>query len=96
MSIITYQYRIKDSASRKHLIRMSWAVHTVWNFCNEVSILALRRDGKWLSAYDLHRLTAGTSKMLGLSADTIQQICTEYVTRRKQFKKSRLRWRSRK
>jgi IS605 OrfB family transposase len=34
--------------------------------------------------------------MLGLSADTIQQICTEYVTRRKQFKKSRLRWRSRK
>lgn len=96
MSIITYQYRIKDSTSRKHLIRMSWAVHTVWNYCNEVSMLALRREGKWLSAYDLHQLTAGTSKMLGLSADTIQQICTEYVTRRRQFGKRRLKWRSRK
>jgi putative transposase len=96
MSTITFQYRIKDSTSRKHLIRMSYAVHTVWNYCNEVSILALRRDGKWLSAYDLHALTAGTSQALGLSADTIQQICTEYVTRRRQFQKGRLKWRSRK
>lgn len=94
--MITYQYRLKDSTSRKHLIRMSWAVHTVWNYCNDVSMLALRRDGKWLSAYDLHALTAGTSKALGLSAHTIQQICTEYVTRRWQSKKARLRWRSRK
>ena len=94
--MITYQYRIKDSTSCKHLIRMSWAVHTVWNYCNEVSILALSRDGKWLSAYDLHALTAGTSKTLGLSADTIQQICTEYVKGRQQARKRRLSWRSRK
>jgi hypothetical protein len=67
MSILTYQYRIKDRTSRKYLVRMSWAVHTVWNFCNEVSMLALRREGKWLSAYDLHQLTAGTSKELELS-----------------------------
>ena len=43
-------------------------------------MLALRRDKTFLSAYDLHKLTAGTSKDLRLSADTIQQVCTEYVT----------------
>jgi hypothetical protein len=41
--------------------------------------LAFRRDKTFLSAYDLHTLTAGTSKDLRLSADTIQQVCTEYV-----------------
>ena len=96
MSIITYQYRIKDSQHRNHLTRMAWSVHTVWNYCNEVSLFAWRRDRKWLSAYDLHALVAGTSKMLGLSADSIQQVCTEYETRRRQFNKVRLSWRSRK
>ena len=59
----------------------------VWNYCQEVSLLAFRRDKTFLSAYDLHKLTAGTSKDLRLSADTIQQVCTEYATRRKQFKR---------
>jgi putative transposase len=75
---------------------MSYAINTVWNYCNEVSMLAYRRDKTFLSAYDLHRLTAGTSKQLRLSADTIQQVCTEYVTRRRQCKKLKLKWRSRK
>jgi transposase len=61
-----------------------------------VSLLAFRRDKTFLSAYELHKLTAGTSKDLRLSADTIQQVCTEYVTRRKQFKKIKLKWRSKK
>ena len=78
------------------LIRMSAAINFVWNFCNEVSLLAFRRDKTFLSAYDLHKLTAGTSKDLRLSADTIQQVCTEYVTRRRQFRKIKLKWRSRK
>ena len=59
---------------------MSSAINDVWNYCNEVSLLAFRRDKTFLSAYDLHKLTAGTSKNLRLSADTIQQVCTEYVT----------------
>jgi putative transposase len=96
MTVLTFQYRIKDRTSRKHLTRMAFAVHTVWNYCNEVSMLAWRRDRRWLTAYDLHALVAGTSKALGLSADTIQQVCTEYVTRRRQCKKRRLKWRSRK
>ena len=87
MSILTYKYRIKDSTCGKHLGKMGGAINFVWNYCNEVSRLAFRRDKTFLSAYDLHKLTAGTSKELRLSADTIQQVCTEYVTRRRQFKK---------
>jgi transposase len=41
-------------------------------------------------------LTAGTSKDLHLSSQTVQAICEEYVTRKRQFKKLRLKWRSRK
>ena len=96
MSMLTYRFRIKDSTSSTHLGRMAGAINYVWNFCNEVSLLAFRRDKTFLSAYDLHKLTAGTSKDLRLSADTIQQVCTEYVTRRKQFKKIKLKWRSKK
>jgi transposase len=92
--ILTYQYRLKDSTSAKHLTRMAWAVNTVWNYCNEVSLLAWRRDRHWLSAYDLHALVVGTSKDLGLPAQAIQHVCTEYVTRRRQYKKCRLAWRS--
>jgi len=96
MSLLTYQYRIKDSTTRTALGKMAGAINYVWNYSQEVSLLAFRRDKTFLSAYDLHKLTAGTSKELRLSADTIQQVCTEYVTRRKQFKKLKLKWRSKK
>ncbi len=96
MSVLTYKYRIKDSTSGTQLAKMGGAIHYVWNYCNEVSLLAFRRDKVLLSAYDLHKLTSGTSKDLRLSADTIQQVCTEYVTRRKQCKKIKLKWRSQK
>jgi hypothetical protein len=74
---------------------MAWAVNTIWNYCNEVSLLAWRRDRRFLSAYTLHALVAGTSKDLGLQSQAIQHVCTEYATRRRQFKKRRLAWRSR-
>ena len=96
MSTLTYKYRIKDSTHRKHLTRMGWAANRVWNYCNEVSMFALRRDKRWLSAYDLNKLTAGCSKALGLHAQTIQAICEEYVKQRRQHRKRRLSWRSRK
>src|ERR1044071_456413 len=96
MSYLTYRYRIKDSTSRKHLLKMSYAINLVWNYCNEVTMLAWRRDKAFLSAYDLHKLTAGVSKDLRVSSETIQQVCTEYVNRRRQFKKHRLKWRSHK
>ena len=96
ISMLTFKYRIKDSTSGKHLVRLGWAVNTVWNFCNEVSMLALRRDKHWLSVFELINLCAGAGVELGLHSDTISEICREYVTRRIQFKKRRLKWRSRK
>lgn len=94
MPIITYQFRVKDATTRKRLSRMAGAVNHVWNYCNETSYRAIRRDGKWLSGFDLCKLTAGCTKELGLQGHTIQRVCDEYVTRRRQFKKARLNWRS--
>ena len=95
MSILTYRDRLKDATSGTHLRQRAGAINDVWNYCNAVSLLALRRAKTFLTAYALHKLTAGTSKDLRLSADTMQQVCTEYVTRRTPCKKSKLKWRSR-
>jgi putative transposase len=95
-SILTYRYRIKDATSGKHLQRMAWAVNTVWNYLNEVSMLALRRDKHWLSAFELINLCAGAGAELGLHSDTISEICREYVAKRVASKRRRLKWRSRK
>ena len=94
MSVITYQYRIKDSQHRNHLLHMSWAVNRVWNYLNDVSMLAWRRERKFLSAFELQRLTAGCGKDLGLHSQTVQAICDEYVARRRSVRKIRLHWRS--
>ena len=97
----TYQYRIKDSRKSLQATLKSAAgsVNDVWNFCNETQLAALKK-GKapkdWPSKFDFMRLTAGSSKELGLNSTSIQTVCEEYATRRKQFKKSRLNWRSRK
>jgi putative transposase len=95
-SLLTFRYRVKDSTSGKHLLRMAWAVNTVWNYCQEVSLLALQREKRWLTAFDLITLCAGASTDLGISSETIAEVCREYVTRRRQFRARRLRWRSRK
>jgi IS605 OrfB family transposase len=94
--ILTFQYRIKDSVTKKHLESMARAVNFVFNYCNETSFKALRYDSKWLSSYDLNNLTSGSSKELGLHSQTVQAIAEEYATRRKQFKKRKLRWRGKK
>lgn len=96
MSMLTFRYRIKDATSGKHLRRLGWACNTVWNFCQEVSLLALRRDKRWLTAFDLINLCAGASAELGLHSDTIAEICREYVAKRKASGKRQLKWRSRK
>ena len=95
-SLLTYRYRIKDATSGKHLLHMASAVNFVWNYCNEISMLAAHRDKRWLSAFDLIKLIAGTSKDLGIHTDTQSEICREYATRRKQHKAFRLAWRSKK
>ena len=95
-SMLTYRYRIKDATSGKHLLHMAWACNTVWNFCNEVSLLAWRRHKHCLSAFDLINLTAGAGHDLGLHTDTLSAICQEYAKRKRQCHKIKLKWRSRK
>jgi putative transposase len=96
MSTLTYKYRLKDSQHRHYLTRLSYAVNDVWNYCNEVSMLAWRRDRKWLTGYDLANLCAGAGQDLGLHSDTINEICLQYAKARQQHRKRRLAWRSRK
>ena len=90
----TLKIRVKD----KHAVllqRMATQVNQVWNFCNETSSRSIRERSTWLSGFDLQKYTNGFSKCDGvlIGSKTIQQVCEEYATRRKQFKKAKLRWR---
>lgn len=96
-AIKTLKLRIKDKHA-KVLCQMAREVNQVWNHINEVSAKAARPfhgKPKFLSGYDLQKLTAGFSKCDGVSigSGTVQLVCVEYATRRKQFKKTRLNWR---
>ena len=90
----TLKLRIKDKHASV-LGQMAREVNQVFNFCNETSSRAIRERCKWLSGYDLQKLTAGYSKCEGVrvGSGTVQLVCAEYATRRKQFKKARLNWR---
>ena len=90
----TLKLRIKDKHASV-LGQMAREVNQVFNFCNETSLRAIRERHQWLSGYDLQKLTAGFSKCEGvtLGSGTVQLVCAEYATRRKQFKKARLNWR---
>lgn len=94
--ILTYSFRLKDCSSKKELERMSRSVNFVWNYCNETSYEAIRNNSKWLSKYDFNPLVKGAAQDLGLHSQTVQLIAYEYVTRRIQFKKRKLRWRGKK
>lgn len=92
-TVVTFQYRIKGSASNTKLNRLSSNVNLVWNYCNEAYYNNVKKYNKWLHEYDLCDLTSGTSKVIDISSVTVQSICNEFYTRIKQFKKIKLRWR---
>jgi IS605 OrfB family transposase len=72
-------------------------VNQVWNWSNATSFKAARPfagPGKWLTAFDLDKLAAGATDCFEhIGADTIQRVNAEFATRRRQFKKAKLRWR---
>lgn len=72
---------------------MARSVNFVWNYCNETAFGAIRNRGKWLSGYDLTKLTKGVNKELGLNSATVQMVGMEQAQKRKQFKKRKLRFR---
>ena len=88
----TLKVRVRDKHI-KLLIKMARNVNFVWNYINELSHRSIKERGVFLSAYDLHPYTKGSGKELLLHSQTLQCIASEYVTRRKQFKKARLNWR---
>ena len=73
---------------------MSQSVNFVWNYCNQTSVEYVNKKDKWLSAFDLFYLTRGCSKDLSLNAQSIQAVAKEYVDKRKQSYKIKLKWRS--
>lgn len=94
MNYITLKFRIKDSTSHKKLEAYAHSVNQVWNYCNEVSYKSITYNGKWLTGYDLNKLTVGTAHIIKLPSATIDIIGQQYAQKRKQFKKLRLKWRS--
>ncbi len=88
----TLKLRIKDKHC-KMLDKIASEVNFVWNYVNDLSFKHLKRKGEFLSAYDIAKYTKGTSKECSLHSQTVQAVTEELVTRRKQFKKARLKWR---
>ena len=85
--------RLKDRHAPK-LREMAGAVNLVWNFCNELSFRVLQREHRWAASAELQRYLNGASKEgLAVGSAVFQQVAEEYVTRRRQFKKAKLRWR---
>jgi putative transposase len=91
----TFKFRLRDKHAAE-LNRQARAVNFVWNYLNETQQKAARAHRKWLSAFDLQKLTNGASKDLDLHAHTIQRVCRAYDDARKTHKKAWLRWRGRK
>ena len=92
----TFQYRIKDSNNklRENLLDEGHAVNRIWNNANELQKKALVEESNWPSSFDLDKETSGWCKPLALHSTTVQSVNNEYTTRRKQFKKPCLNWRS--
>jgi putative transposase len=89
----TVRVRIKDKHA-KALDAMACECNMVWNFVNELSYKHTQRTGKFFSAYNIAQYTAGASKEgLQVHSQTVQGVTEEYVTRRKQYNKAKLRWR---
>lgn len=92
--ILVYRYRVKSLNGL--LNKQARAVSFVWNFCNDRQKDALRFGRRWHTGFDLNKLTAGSSKELGLHAGTINAVCEQYAKSRAQKKRPYLRYRGKK
>lgn len=92
--ILNFRYRVKSLNGL--LNRQAKAVNFVWNYCNDRQKDALRWNKKWPTAFDLDKLTAGSSVELGLHSGTINAVTAQYVKSRVQKKRPYLRYRGNK
>jgi len=89
--LLVYRYRVKSLNGL--LNKQARAVNFVFNYCNDRQKDALRFDRKWLSGFDLNKLTTGSSKELGIHSGTINAVCEQYAKSRSQKKRPYLRYR---
>ena len=89
-----YRYRVKSLNGL--LNKQARAVNFVFNYCNDRQKDALRFGRKWLSGFDLNKLTTGSSKELGIHSGTINAVCEQYAKSRSQKKRPYLRYRGKK
>ena len=89
---LTYRFRLKDRRL-KELKRQAGAVNFVWNYCNEVMRRRWKESRNYTNESDLHKLTTGAGKEIGLHSQTISMTHAELCQKSSQFKKQ-LRWRS--
>ncbi|MBR8423860.1 RNA-guided endonuclease InsQ/TnpB family protein [Burkholderia cenocepacia] len=92
--IVIYRYRVKSLNGL--LNRQARTVNFVWNFCNDTQKHALKWGKQWPSAFDIEKLTTGSSAELGINSGVISQVCQQYVKSRKQSKRRYLRYRGKK
>lgn len=97
----TLSVRIKDKHAAV-LRQMAFEVNQVFNLANEITSAAYSNAGasgaqvpKWLTAYDVQKQTAGLRKEKGylINSASIQEVIAVHGKARKQFKRSKLRWR---
>jgi transposase len=93
LAYTAYSYRVKDATSGKHLVTPGHATNTVWNYVNEISEQSAQRGPKWAPEQQLRELTKGASKGLGLPSQVLQEIIDEFIAKRKQAHRPKLRWR---
>ena len=91
----TFSYRVKDATSDKGLVALGNGVNTVWNYCNEVSGKSAQRGRRWITKKQLRALTKGSSTLLGLPSQVIQEVIDEFLDKRNAAGRPRLRWRAR-
>jgi putative transposase len=89
--ILTYKYRLKGKRAVRQLRRFAWAANQVWNFCVATQKNTQHRwkNGSlasWQSHYDLAKLAKGTSKDLGLHAQSVARVCEQFAKSRDQHK----------
>jgi putative transposase len=100
---IKIQHGIRTLRLKVKAERYAWLnaaaieVNQVWNYANATShkaALPFAGPPRWLSGFDLDKLTAGATEYFErIGAGTIQRVNAEFATRRRQFKRAKLRWR---
>jgi putative transposase len=89
----TFSFRVKDATSGKRLAELARSVNIVWNYCNEISKKSAERGPRWITKAQLRDLTKGASRELGLPSQVIQEVIDEFIIKRREHGRPKLRWR---